>query len=165
MNVEADIEIVLSVIKITREKYEEHIVGCTKIVTDQKTSDHKIDHLIHGSLCCKETPAARYVIFGADKCGVSDVRKFFDILDIDFQDLEDAIAEYPLGRDTPDFHFRGYLLCSRSKDLCINVSSKYSNAGSFHFMNVTAEEPAGLRAFKAFKDLGDYSGICWGGYW
>lgn len=96
---------------------------------------------------------------------VTDVRRFFDILDIDFQDLEDAIAKYPLGRDSPDFHFRGYLLCSRSKDLCINVSSKYSNAGSFHFMNVTAEEPAGLRAFKAFKDLGDYSGICWGGYW
>lgn len=75
MNVEADIEIVLSVIEITREKYEERIVRCTKLVTDQKTSDHKIDHLIHGSLYFKENPAARYVIFGADKCGVSDCHR------------------------------------------------------------------------------------------
>ena len=113
----------------------------------------------------EEGGGTRYIMFGADKCGVSDIQKFFDILDIDYQDLIDLIEKYPLGRDTVGFHFRGYLLCSRSKDLCINVTSNSSAEGYFHYMNITAEESAGLRAFSAFKELGSRSGICWGGYW
>jgi hypothetical protein len=168
MNYEAGVEFVLSVIEITREQYEKHIVSCTEVVANEKLSGPQIPHLIDPSLYCQEGARTRYAVFGADKCGVSDVRKFLDMLDIDYKDLVDAIAKYPQGRDTPyspDFQFRGYLLCSRNKDLCINVASKSSIDGYFHYMNVTAEETAALRAFQAFKTLGNHSGICWGGYW
>jgi len=164
MSLEDDIAVVLSTISITREKYEEHIVSCTKLVAGEKVQA-KIPHLVHESLRFVEGSGTRYVVFGADKCGVSDVRRFFDLLNIDYQDLVAATAKYPLGMDTPDFHFRGYLLCSRNNDLCINVTSCSSKDGYFHYMNVTAEESAGLNAFKTFQTLGHFSNQCWGGYW
>lgn len=165
MSIETDIQVVLSTMNITREKYEEHISSCTEMVTKEKLEEPRVPHLVHESLHFEEGKDTRYVAFGADKCGVSDVREFLDILDIDYQDLVDMIDKYPLGRDTPGFHFRGYILCSRNKDLCVNLASNSSKDGYFHFMNVTAEESAALRAFKAFKNLGNHSGICWGGYW
>ena len=164
MSIEDDIAFVLSTINITREKYEEHIVSCTNLVAD-KTVRATIPHLIHDSLRFVEGPGTRYVVFGADKCGVSNVRQFFKLLDIDYQDLVDATTKYPLGTDTPDFHFRGYMLCSRNKDLCVNVTSSSSKDGYFHYMNITAEETAGLNAFRVFQNLGSHSGQCWGGYW
>ena len=80
-SVEAGIETVLSVIQINREKYEEHIVECTRIVIIKR---QKVPHLIHESLFVeKEGGGTRYIMFGADKYGVSDILKLFDILDID----------------------------------------------------------------------------------
>ena len=111
-----------------------------------------------------------YFQFSADKCGVDNMSKFMQDLNLDMNDLNQQLEDFPLGRDgwnevqkVGGEVFRGYTVASRDKKLVCSFASKYCGSGDFHYFGVTGEGGAVLAAFKIFLEQGYYSGLSWAG--
>ncbi len=167
-------EIILETYGLTDERFEKGEKDLTASFRSYWSGDMKADWKPFFKYLDKiDSSFATYHQFGADKCGVRNMAKFCELLDIDFSCLQEELEKYPYGSDKWNEVqieggdvFRGYNIASRDRQIVANFASGNFVNGYFHYMTITGEGEAVLRAYQIFLEERDSKcDTCWGGPW
>lgn len=85
-----------------------------------------------------------YAQFGADKCSISDFKKWCEALDTEI----------------PNDQQESFHCVSRDKKVTFTCGTLRDNY--IHYLGVTGEFEKVLEAFSLFLEMGHYSELCWG---
>lgn len=140
------IQNILDTFSVSINQFKEIQDDCQSFIQDMNSPEKKsIRKCMFPYLDLLDPSISIYAQFGADKCSISDFRKWCELLNI---------IEIP--NDQQDtFH-----CVSRDKKITFTCGTLQDNY--IHYLGVTGEFEKVLEAFTLFLEMGHYTELCWG---
>ena len=139
------IQNILDTFSVSINQFEEIQADCQRFIKDMNTCEKESIRKRMFPYLDLLDPISIYAQFGADKCSISDFRKWCELLDIE-----------NIPNDQQDtFH-----CVSRDKKITFTCGTLQDNY--IHYLGVTGEFEKVHEAFTLFLVMGNYTEICWG---